>query len=135
MVDKISNEDSKLYKIAINFVNSLFNINNTQIINSKENTCSKNTNIKNKSIKHKTNEYNQKINQNQKNINQNISKDNVNKINNNLTCQTTGKKKIKLNLNNGNSNNKVLFTEKSTKSTISNYLAKSTRHIEKKEIE
>ena len=122
MVDNINDEDLKLYNISINFVNSLFSDN--KVINSNK--------IKIKVIRNKSKELNQKKIKNPKSFNQNISKDNLktNK-NNNLTFTTTSKNKFKLDSNDKNSNNKILYTEKTSKTMVSNYLHKHTRQLGK----
>lgn len=125
MEEKISEEDSKIYKISTNFVDSLFN---KQKNKSQEKNYSKYNNRKNRVIKHKTNDLSAKINQNPPKIKQNISKDNINAKKSNLKIQTTGKKKI-------NNNSKILFTETSINNTKLNDFSKSARQTKKEDIE
>ena len=121
-------KNKELYKITKKFVESLFK---EYIDISSYNNSSYNKSIK-RTLKNKNREFTQK----NKIMKLNLSKDNMVPNNKTLTIQTTGKKKQNINSHNydTNSNNKNYFTEKTKKSTTSDYFPSTTRQTGKNNI-
>ena len=120
MEDKISNEEQDLQKITNNFMDSQLKVKDRKKLISDVKLPSKRCVIKNRVIKNHSKNLSQKMIINPKSFS--------NKNNKTLPFQAPTKKKFKsnnkkdsLNQNKDNSN-KCLFTEHTTKSTISNYL-------------
>ena len=116
-------KNKELYQITKKFVESLFK---EYIDNSSYNNYIK------RPFKYKNREFPQK----NKTITLNLSKDKIMPYNKHLVFQTTGKKKINKNSNNNdtNSNNKIYCTEKTKKSTTSDYFPSTTRQTGKNNI-
>ena len=109
-------DDKILYNISIKFVNSLFQ---------------EEYNLSNNSLKRSFKNNNKDLYLYPKIFKQNLSRDKINKRNKNSTLQTTGKNKMNIISNKDNSNNKILLTEKTTKSSISNYFPTTTTQLNK----